>query len=254
MEDVKLIEVESTDSTNNYAKGLEKETDSRGVPRPIVVWAKEQTAGRGQRGNSWESEPGKNLTFSLVLYPQWLSAKHQFELSMLVSLGITAGLHKYLNTFEDLRIKWPNDIYYKDKKLAGILIENSIKENRIERSVVGVGLNVNQENFVSDAPNPISLREILGRELDLKEVLESVVSQILELLRIYADDSEPDELEAVYNAMLWRNDDEYHKWELPDGSIFEAELKRVDIDGKLYLEEKGGETKGYLFKEISAVL
>lgn len=252
MERYRILRLETARSTNTYARETLTATDDL---TPVVVVTDNQTAGRGQRGNSWESEPGKNLTFSLVVFPRWLSASHQFELSMLVSVGIVNALRKCVDKPEWLKVKWPNDIYFGDKKLAGILIENSVSDGRIERSVIGIGLNVNQKEFRSDAPNPISLCQVAGVEMSRSAVLEAVVNSILDMIDGYADEPEVDELVYMYNTLLWRRDDGFHKWE-DTGShrFFEAKLVEVEADGRLVLEETSGQRRKFLFKEVQAVL
>lgn len=245
----KIVEVDSTASTNTYAA-----THCTDGPEPVVVITDRQTAGRGQRGNTWESAPGANLTFSLVVYPRWMSASRQFELSMLVSVGIAGGLRPYVPEAASLKVKWPNDIYYGDRKLAGILIENSLSDNHIERSIIGIGLNVNQTEFLSDAPNPVSLRQLTDTEHGRRDILVAVVNNILDMIDTYADDPEVDELTALYNNMLWRNDRKEHTWRMPDGTILRARIDRVDPDGRLHLTTAEGERKSFLFKEIAAEL
>jgi BirA family transcriptional regulator, biotin operon repressor / biotin---[acetyl-CoA-carboxylase] ligase len=160
-----LVSLEEVASTNVYLKSRISESEAE--VEGLVIVAKNQYAGRGQRGNEWESEKGKNLTFSIFLKPNIL-VKHQFLISKVVSLGI-------IDFLEDLKIstpkiKWPNDIYCDDNKIAGILIENSIKENKIYSSVVGVGLNVNQIQFNS-GDNPTSLNIELNNTFDIEELL-----------------------------------------------------------------------------------
>lgn len=246
----KLIEIPETESTNTYAKG-HRDTEAG---CPTVYITDRQTAGRGQRGNSWESEDGKNLTFTLSLHPTWMSASHQFELSMLVSTGIVNALRAYGDEPAKYSVKWPNDIYYGDKKICGILIENSLTDGCIERSLVGIGLNVNQKTFVGDAPNPTSLCLITEIELDRRAVLDNVVNSILDMVEQYSQDPEVDELTALYNSMLWRKDNRAHQWKDASGHSFRATLDRVDPDGRLWLVKEDGETRSYLFKEVSAVL
>lgn len=250
MERFRLLEVETTESTNTLAKAMGADFKDA---TPVVVITDNQTGGRGQRGNSWESEPGANLTFSLVLQPVWLAPAHQFELSMLVSVGIVNALRSVVPP-KPLSVKWPNDIYYGDRKICGILIENTIEGARIERSVIGIGLNVNQKEFRSDAPNPISLCHITGRATDRKELLDKVVDNILDMVDQYADDPEPDELTALYNGLLWRNDGRFHKWTEADGTVIEAKIVGVNTDGRLTLQMPDGSEKSYLFKEVGAVL
>lgn len=247
----RLVELPSAESTNTYAV---RNVRNDGTDTPVVVVTDRQTAGRGQRGNSWESEPGRNLTFSLVLFPVVMAPARQFELSMLVSVGILNALRRYEVADGRFSVKWPNDIYYGDRKIAGILIENTLGPASIERSVIGIGLNVNQRDFVSDAPNPVSLVHVTGAETDRHRLLDHVVDGILDMYESYIDDPEVDELTALYNRLLWRNDGRLHAWRLPDGSVFEARLGGVAPDGRLTLVTADGESRSFLFKEVAAVL
>ena len=126
------------------------------LPHATVVSTYNQTAGRGQRGNSWESEPHKNLTFSVLLKPQHIIAREQFYISEIVSVAIVNTLRKYIID-QPIAIKWPNDIYVNDDKICGILIENTLSGYSISQSIAGIGININQQTFLSNAPNPISL-------------------------------------------------------------------------------------------------
>ena len=169
---VPLIHLEETDSTNNYLQTL---CAQQKVEELTTVVADFQTSGRGQRGNSWESEPLKNLLFSFVLFPDFLEARCQFLVSQIISLAIKEELSTYT---EDISIKWPNDIYWKDKKICGMLIENDLTGVHISRSITGIGINVNQETFCSDAPNPVSLKQINGQSYDCPQILASVMKRI----------------------------------------------------------------------------
>ena len=141
-----LIQLKQTDSTNRYLTSLCDENGDIVEPFTTIM-ADYQSAGKGQRGNSWESEAGSNLTFSFVLYPSFLSAKRQFAISQVVSIGIVNALRRYGG--EDFSIKWPNDIYYQDKKICGILIEVYLEGLNLGRCICGVGLNVKREDIVT---------------------------------------------------------------------------------------------------------
>lgn len=169
-----LIALEETDSTNQYISQLCNNL-KEDVAELTTVTAEFQTSGKGQRGNTWEAEKGKNLLFSFVLYPTFLEARRQFILSQMVSLAIKEELSRWS---DDITIKWPNDIYWKDKKICGILIENEIAGHHIERSIAGIGININQETFHSDAPNPVSLKQITGREHDRHEILAHILRRV----------------------------------------------------------------------------
>ena len=146
---VPLIILPETDSTNNYLTQLCNEQQSA-VREFTTVIAERQTAGKGQRGNSWESEDCRNITFSFVLYPTFIEARRQFILSQIVSLSIKEELDEWT---KGISIKWPNDIYWNEKKICGILIENDLSGHHIGRSISGIGVNINQGNLSSDAPN-----------------------------------------------------------------------------------------------------
>ena len=163
---VPLIHISETNSTNSY---LQNFCAKEKTEEFTTVAADYQTSGRGQRGNSWESEPHKNLLFSFVLFPEFLEARRQFLISQIVSLAIKEELDTYT---DDVSIKWPNDIYWKEKKICGILIENDLIGRNISRSIAGIGININQEEFHSPAPNPVSLYQITGKQYDIYEVLK----------------------------------------------------------------------------------
>ena len=158
--------IKETHSTSTLLR--EQYTDA--LPHLYTIRTDYQTAGRGQVGNTWESEKGKNLLFSTLLRHEELHATEQWRISMWVAITLWEVLAKHLDK-ERLTIKWPNDIYYGDKKLVGILIENALIGQYVEHSIVGIGVNVHQMNWRSNAPNPISMKEITGREYDIEELL-----------------------------------------------------------------------------------
>ena len=174
--EMEVVQLENTASTNNWLRERRTET----AQRTMLVTADYQTAGRGSGTNRWESEGGKNLIFSLQVCPSALQANRMFALSEAMSLGVCMGLEQYLSTLmptagNAFRIKWPNDVYYANGKICGMLIENDLKGKQVECSVMGVGINVNQSRFLSDAPNPTSLSIIAGQEMPRIGVLESVL-------------------------------------------------------------------------------
>jgi BirA family biotin operon repressor/biotin-[acetyl-CoA-carboxylase] ligase len=215
------------------------------LPEGFVVYTDFQTAGKGQPGNSWESETGKNLLFSLVLHSLHIPMDELFLLSQLVSIAIKKALDKYTT---DITVKWPNDIYYKDKKLAGILIENSLQGSKIKTVVIGVGLNVNQKLFLSDAPNPVSLWQITGKRQNRKQLLHQIRLNILEL---YAE-MDKGKIRSDYEESLYRKED-YHNYQAEE-DMFRAKIIKVYSDGQLELEKENGERNGFYFKEVRFVL
>ena len=177
--DKNIIVFNELDSTNNYANQLVKEKAAQGT----VVLAHYQESGRGQVGNFWESERDKNLLFSVILYPGFLEAGKQFYISKAVSLALADLLKEQLN---DVKIKWPNDIYVGEKKIAGILIENTVKGITLDSSIVGVGLNVNQERFFSDARNPVSMKQLLKKDFDIQDILKAFLQKLENYIEVFA--------------------------------------------------------------------
>ncbi len=209
------------------------------APHGFAVMAHTQTAGRGQRGNSWEAAPGMNITMSVMLRPSNLPAAHQFEVSEAVCLAV-ADLLRSLG-IEQVAVKWPNDVYVGDRKICGILIENSLQGTLLARSIAGIGLNVNQLTFCSDAPNPVSLRQITGQEYPLEPLAERLVELILS--RLERTDNHPD-----YLANLWRRTG-LHPWR-DDSGLFQASIVYVSPTGMLTLSN----SRTYAFKEVAAML
>lgn len=225
-----------------------------------TVWIADfQTAGRGQRGNSWESVKGKNLTFTLLLKPFFIKASNQFVISQIVALAII----KYLEGKGlAAKIKWPNDIYIGDKKICGILIEHSVEGVNLAASILGIGINLNQTSFATDAPNPTSLileTKTDGQEYDRSEELSLVLSRILSLYE-EARSGYFTELEQEYLSYLYRFN-EFHTYietKMEDGAAeentIEAKIVGIDKNACLILERKDGRRSMYAFKEIKYVL
>ena len=228
----KIIHIEETDSTNQWLK-------DRRMGEDQVVWADYQTAGRGCGANRWESERGKNLLFSLLIHPENLPANKQFQISMAISLAIVDALGQLVG---DLCIKWPNDIYWRNGKLAGILIENTLKGNFIKDSIIGVGLNVNQREFHSDAPNPVSLWQITSQETDREQLLKDILNRL--------DFGEA--LKECYMKLLYRRKG-FHPYTDKDG-VFMAEIAGVEDDGHLLLIDEDGKERRYAFKEVTFII
>lgn len=211
----------------------------------FVVRTDYQTAGKGQAGNSWESEKGKNLLFSMVLYPHHIAPASQFLLSQLVSVAIKNVLDKFV---DNITVKWPNDIYHNDSKIGGILIENSLQGTTFKSVVIGVGLNINQKLFRSNAPNPVSLIQITGRRLNRKQLLQQISKSILDLYH----ELDADKIRAIYNGSLYRKTG-FHEYNA-SGEVFSARIISIHPDGQLELETRNGERKKFYFKEVQFVL
>lgn len=227
---------DTIDSTNNYAM---HQVDDGLAQHGQVIWAAHQTHGKGQRGKKWENNPG-SLLMSLIVKPN-VAPDKQFMLSMQVAVTIA----KYLKTLEpqwQVAIKWPNDIYLNDKKACGILIENVFRGMSWAYSVIGIGLNVNQERFPEDLPTAISMAMVSGRQFNLLEILTDIRSGILNLIR----EIQPDQfasLLASYNDFLFRRNKEVHFVERASERHFDAYVQEVNEDGQLIvLSHKGIET------------
>lgn len=211
----------------------------------FVVRTDYQTAGKGQVGNVWESESGKNLLFSMVLYPQHIAPASQFLLSQLVSVAIKNALDEYV---DGITVKWPNDIYHNDSKIGGILIENSLQGIMLKSVVIGVGINVNQKEFRSNVPNPVSLRQITGRRHNRKRLLQRISKNILDLYH----ELDAEKIRTKYVDSLYRKTG-FYEYEA-GGDVFSAQIISIHPDGQLELETHVGERKRYYFKEVQFVL
>lgn len=241
-----FIHLNETHSTNSYLRELimrEKEQ-----PEGTVVITDYQTAGRGQKGNSWESERGKNLTFSILLHPNHIPSGKQFILSQLISIAIVGVLKEYDRHFT---IKWPNDIYWKEKKIAGMLIEVDLTGSSLSNAIIGIGININQRHFKSDAPNPVSLTQITGKEHNLSELLEKILDSIVDEYNKYTPDNE-EEIRQKYMALLFRNKGIYpYSY---GKEIFNASIEGIEPNGQLILKKENGSIHTFAFKEISFVI
>ena len=234
----------STASTNTFLHEMMRQDK---LPEGFLLYTDFQTAGKGQPGNTWESENGKNLLFSMLLYPHSIKVYEQFILSEITGLAIRKVLEKYT---DDICIKWPNDIYWKDKKIAGILIENSLFRDRIDTCIIGIGLNVNQEVFISNAPNPVSLRQITGNDINREILLMEIQAELLNIYQNYS----PEFIHQEYLNNLYRRNGFHRYAETAANTVFDAEVEDVLPDGRLILRTQAGEIKSYYFKEIQFVI
>jgi len=241
-----ILRLPETESTNSHAIRLLAQT------RPAegsVIITDYQTRGKGLDTNSWESEKGMNLTFSLILYPEF-TADRQFIFNKSVSLGICDFLHEELPE-QKVTIKWPNDIYIGDKKACGILIQNSLIGNRFDYVVVGIGLNVNQTLFVSDAPNPISMKMATGKDYNLdillEKLLDSVFKRYAQIKPETSSKIENEYQKALYRVMEW------HDYLVKNAKIT-ARITGTNEYGQLMLETETGEVLVCDFKEVKFVL
>lgn len=230
-------------STNTYALSLvSKNKPSEGT----VISAWSQSGGRGQIGNTWESEAGKNITISIILYPFFIPIRKQFVLNQAISLGVLDFLSNFIDT--DLKVKWPNDIYVKDKKIAGILIQNTLSKSIIQSSIVGIGININQTEFRSDAPNPtsLSLESSGGFEPEnlIPELCKTIEKRYLQLRALDFEVLKKDYLQGLYrfqeDAIFQRADTK---------EAFSGKIVGLDDAGRLKIDTNKGESV-FSFKEV----
>ena len=241
-----ILRIDTADSTNTWLTQHEKE-----IAETVLVYCDCQTAGRGQRGNSWESEPGKNITASIIFHPKDFPANLQFRISEAVSLAIIDFLKHY---GVEAKIKWPNDVYVGDKKICGILVEHVVTGMNISRCIAGIGININQKKFKSDAPNPVSLIQLTGKENDIHEGVK-LLGKCLEK-NIISLGTEVDSIfHSEFISSLWRKDNKYHSFkDRKKDEIIEAYILDVGPDGFLTLVKKDGERRKYAFKEVEYIL
>ena len=235
----KIIYLDKIDSTNSFLKNH--------FENGLLVYTKHQTSGRGQQNNTWESEAGKNLLLSFGISPVFLDASKQFYLSKSVSLAVYDLVSTYA---KDVKIKWPNDIYVSDKKIAGILIENSLRGSQISSSTVGIGLNINQSKFPESLINPVSLSQLCGKQYDIKQILSELISflncRYEELVSNNYKNLTSEYLKHLYGYKQERNF-------LISGQIVQAAITGVEENGRLILQFKNGNLKSFAFKEIQFI-
>ncbi len=239
-----IIYREKVSSTNNLAAAL---FTSGKAGEGTVIYAGFQSEGKGHRGNTWEGEPGKNLTMSIILTPAFLEADRQFLISKVVSLALIDTVSQFT---KGLSIKWPNDIYVLNDKIAGILIENIVTGNILSASIAGVGLNINQEIFLSDAPNPVSLKKITGKNYDIKELCHTMCNNLEQRYNMLKAGA-ISEIDSDYLALLYR----FEEISLfsSKGRRFRGTITGVDVYGQLLIKDVRGTIKKYSFKEVEFI-
>ncbi|MFC2269133.1 MAG: biotin--[acetyl-CoA-carboxylase] ligase [Capnocytophaga gingivalis] len=239
---MEIIKLNATNSTNTYLKNLLKEKQVKDLS---CIWALSQTQGRGQQGAKWISEPGKNLTFSILKKFENLSSEYHFLLNMEVSLAIFRTLKKLY--IPDLAVKWANDILSSKKKICGILIENTLHKEQISASIIGIGVNVNQV-FFNDLPNVSSLQKIMGHPFDLEEVLLLICQE----LEVSLKSLSPTRFETMldeYHTHLFRKD-KPSTFEYPNGERFMGYIRGVSHNGQLQVEQEDALMSSFSLKEI----
>jgi BirA family biotin operon repressor/biotin-[acetyl-CoA-carboxylase] ligase len=240
----KLLFFKNLPSTNAHAASLLKKYQ---LSEGTVVYTNYQSAGKGHAGNFWESESDKNLLISIILHPSFLNPAEQYYISMIFSLGVCDFLMRYIPA---CTVKWPNDIYINDDKIAGILIESAIISDSIEYSIVGIGLNINQINFTSPAPNPVSLALITGKSFDLKSCLTELCTDLDKRYKQLMSGNLTaikDEFEGkMYRRNIWSQFSDIN-------GIFHGKILETGDFGSIKIETISGEVKRYSFKEVEFI-
>lgn len=248
---IKRHRLQTVHSTNSFLRELNGGDASFDMELATTEF---QTAGRGQKGNSWESEKSKNLLFSILLHPVYVQPSKQFCISEAIALAVVKSLKEIVAdelVAKDFSVKWPNDIYWKNKKIAGILIENELFGSAIRDCIVGVGININQQNFISDAPNPVSLYNILGVNTNVEELLDTIIKQFVANVSMI-ENGQTALLHNEYMDSLFRRKGIYPYRDAD--SEFMATIKDVREDGRLILTDSDDKERIYEFKEVAIVL
>lgn len=241
---MQIIKLTETESTNTF---LLQKANEQPQWEGVAV-SDYQSFGKGMGRNKWESEKGKNLLFSILLHPIWLPVNCQYLLSMTEAVAICEVLRLYAS---DITIKWPNDIYWKGMKLSGTRIDANINGNGISDMIIGTGININQREFKSDAPNPVSLSMITGEEYDRDRILNKILHAFAyhyELLK----DGKFESIISRYHELLYRREG-LHEYKDAHG-FFKARIEEVMPNGVLHLKTDKGEDKEFMFKEVEFII
>jgi birA, biotin-[acetyl-CoA-carboxylase] ligase region len=241
----KILFLPAMTSTNAYASQLLK----NGIfPEGTIIYTNYQTSGKGYFGNKWESEDGKNLLASIILYPSFIKPEDQFYISMSISLGICDFLRRFI---PDCAIKWPNDIYVKNDKIAGILIESALSGEKIEYTVVGIGLNINQKKFLISVPNPTSLNLLSGKNFNITDCLNKLLTFLDKRYKqLISGDTES--MKREYISKLFR----YNEWSkfMDINGSFNGRIDTVADDGRIVIERHDSKFYEYAFKEVEFII
>lgn len=239
--------IEQVDSTNSEAMRLIRDGV---VAQPTVIVAGEQLYGRGHGNSSWESEASKNLCISLIIKPEFIKASEQFLLTKITALALKKLVSTHISAVP-ISIKWPNDLYAGDKKMAGMLIQNVVKGQQLDHCVIGVGLNVNQQRFVSEAPNPVSMIHYHTKELNLENLLDEFLHSFGYYYEAAHSKTMQERLHHTYLKALYR----YNQWAdfEEEGVVFRGFITDVDPFGQLLIQLKDGSQRKYGFKEVAFV-
>ncbi len=243
--DIKWYEI--LESTNSEAYRQISDLDNLSV-----LAAGYQTAGRGQRGNKWLSKAWENLTFSLILKPskKEITANNQFIISKIATLSVSDYL---MSKKIACKIKWPNDIYVRDKKICGMLIENLLSGRNVSCSIIGIGLNINQTEFDPQLMNPTSIKNLTGKEYDVKQELPTLLSYFSRYWELY-EYCGMEEIDQLYLNRLYRKDEMYRYRDCLTDKLFYGRIRGVTSNGCLQIEKEDGRNESFGFKEIGYIL
>ena len=237
-----IIKLNATDSTNTFLAALAKNSV---LQDEVIVVTNQQEKGRGQRDAIWRSQPYKSLTFSVFKRLDDIMPQQQFAISMLVSIAIANYLQMQMTTA--IQIKWPNDIMAEDKKCGGILIENQIRGTAIKATIIGIGLNVNEE-YLKDLPQATSLHLVSGKTYNLELLLKGVSSEIFSALTLF-DVNTVSEIQLKYEQLLFKKG-VLTKYRMPDGTEISGTIKGVNPSGQLMMDLPDGRSLKFWNKEI----
>ena len=235
---MEIIHLTDISSTNDYLLSLKSQED-------IVAVSDYQTHGKGMGTNRWESEPGKNLLFSILIHPTWIPVNQQYLLSMAEAIALCDTLRELT---DDITIKWPNDIYWKEKKISGTRIDVNLSGGILTDMVIGTGINVNQTEFLSDAPNPVSLKQITEKDYDRDALLNDILERF-QPLQLMLKDGGTEEIVRLYHERLYRKEG-MHGYKDANGT-FMAAIDYVEPSGILHLTLEDGTKREYMFKEVA---
>ena len=242
----KVLHLDRVNSTNEYLKELK---NVENLKNGFTIAAAEQTAGKGYHNSKWDSEPNRNIILSFIIYPDFLLAQNQFFLSKIVSLAVLDYLSESTK-MQDFVVKWPNDIYYKSQKIAGILIENSVKGEYLSDSIIGIGLNINQKKFSSILANPISLKNITNLDyiidIEINKLIAALNNRYKQLIKQNFDDINRDYLNNLFQLNKWAL---YKSGELE----FNGKITGVNEFGFLEMLSESEVLNTYNFKEVEFV-
>ncbi|MGP1480528.1 MAG: biotin--[acetyl-CoA-carboxylase] ligase [Hoylesella enoeca] len=244
MMNTKILRFKEIDSTNRFLCHYQA---PEGEEMTVAV-ADFQTAGCGMGTNTWESQPGQNLLYSILVHPHTLPVRRQFLLSMAQAVALKEVLDEYT---DGITVKWPNDIYWHNQKISGTRIDTALSSQGIKDFILGTGLNVNQRAFRSEAPNPISLCQILGHPVDREQLFQKVIAAFEQQYALITDGAYA-QISEQYHDALYRAD-ELHAYRDRDGT-FRAAIQRVEDDGHLLLRDSAGTLRRYAFKELAFII